>query len=119
MHYTIERILSGDDSIASNFASAKRFFEELFGPKRDESVEDWAQWLSQKQHVFELHCGGRYEGQEVMAWTGFGMLYSTDVGFEENQELATKLADAFERSMVSLEVKGHAKEAVASYHVRD
>jgi hypothetical protein len=115
MHYTIEKLLKGDPSVARDFAAANAIWPELFEFMKDANVIDWAQWLTNKQYQFESQCGGRSDGQEVMAWSGFAYLYSTQVGFEDNYMLADKLREAFERSMVSIEVKGAAKRAAASY----
>jgi len=118
MHYTIERLLNGDPDVVRHYQIARDKWRELFETQRDASVEEWAQWITDEQIAFFEHsCGGRWPGQEVMAWSGFGALYSTEAGFDTNRRLAEKLAEAFGRSMVSIEVKGHARSAAASYGV--
>lgn len=53
-----------------------------------------------------------------MAWSGFGHLYDTRIGFEvTNQERATRLMDAFRNSSCSLEVIAHADKAAESYNI--
>jgi hypothetical protein len=54
-----------------------------------------------------------------MPWSAFAHLYSCQVGYEDNGPSAYKLAQAFEMSTCSLEVKHGAKEAAKVYHVAD
>ena len=56
-------------------------------------------------------------GLEVMAWTGFASLYTTAAGYDGNEHRPEKLLKAFEASMVSVEVKGHARTAAKAYYV--
>lgn len=116
MHHSIEKLLNGDTRVVECFSTANEKWPDLFDAKRDEDIESWASWLTDNQIAFfERQCGGRDFGQEVMAWSGFGYLYSTQTGFEENAQAAKKLAEAFEHSMVSLEVKSMARDAAKSY----
>ena len=81
------------------------------------SVEALAKRLTTEQFWFENHCGGRWEGQEIMAWSAFGSLYTTDNGFDDNDVAAQNLAKAFKSSMCSIEVKGYARRAAESYGI--
>jgi hypothetical protein len=121
MHYTIERLLTGDTTVPTHFELARDKWNELFEGKFDATVSDWARWLTDQQIMFFEHrCGGRWEGQEVMAWSGFGSLYSIKLGFtEDTRKLAIKLAKAFAQSSCSIEVKGAARRAALSYHLDD
>ncbi len=120
MHYTIQLLLDGEAAVISYYQAAKIKWNELFVDYRDGSVSDWASWLtSQQVSYFEQHCGGRWEGQEVMAWSGFALLYTTTGGFGDNLPYAKKLAEAFEKSMCSIELKGGAKRAAKSYYLDD
>jgi len=116
MHYTLERLINGDSSVVSHYEIAKKEWKDFFAKHKNDSIEYWARWLFESQiGFFENKCGGRYEGQEVMAWSGFATLYSTEEGFGENQPLAEKLAEAFKKSGCSLEVKFAANKAIESY----
>lgn len=116
MHETLEKLLNGDAQIVHYYETAKRKWDEFFKAHQNASTAEWAQWLTDKQIVFFEHqCGGRTPGQEVMAWSGYGALYDTHVGFEDNLPQARKLAAAFAQSMCSLEVKGQAARAAASF----
>ena len=46
-----------------------------------------------------------------MAWSAFAHLYSCSAGFGDNMSSARKLAEAFEASYCSMEVKFGVKEA--------
>lgn len=116
VHYTIEYLLDGNPDVVGYYAKANDKWPELFVSMKNDDVSKWAKWLSDAQLIFfEPKCGGRLLGQEVMAWSGFGHLYSTQSGFEENRVQAEKLREAFKQSWVSLEVKGMAEDAAASY----
>ncbi|MDF5724921.1 MAG: hypothetical protein PUP91_31595 [Rhizonema sp. PD37] len=118
MHHTLERLINGDSSVVSHYEIAKKKWEDFFEKHKNDSIEDWAKWLTESQILFfERNCGGRWEGQEVMAWSGFATLYSIQEGFGDNQPLAEKLAKAFEKSACSLEVKTAASQATESYWV--
>ena len=119
MHYTLEKLLEGDEEVIGYYQTAKNKWGELLAENRDGSVSDWARWLTMEQHFFEQECGSRWVGQEIMVWSGFAALYTTTSGFDENWPLARKLAGAFERSMCSIEVKSTARRAAASYSVDD
>ena len=67
--------------------------------------------------VLKRECGGRNLGEEVMACSGFGVLYNVIVGFDEMEELAVKLVKAFEESGCSIEVKSMARHAATYYHL--
>jgi hypothetical protein len=117
MHYTIERLLQGDEDLAEQFVKAKVRWTGVLGDLDSVPVDALAKRISAEQTWFEINCGGRYEGQEVMAWSAFAILYSTDAGFDGREKEAKKLLAAFLASPCSLEVHGHARSAAASYGV--
>ncbi len=123
MHYTIERLSKGDASVVDNFVTAKKKWEEIFESTKGQSIESLTKKITEAQMFFEHHCGGRHQGQEIMVWSSFGTLYSVQTGFEadfesppkENYTLARDLAEAFQDSSCSMEVKVMAREAAKSY----
>lgn len=54
-------------------------------------------------------------GQNMMAWTGFAALYDTRSGWGQNIERAKQLAEAFQQSNCSDEVRSEARSCVISY----
>ncbi|WP_148293623.1 hypothetical protein [Azospirillum sp. B4] len=98
-----------------SFEKAKQKWNYFFKNYQDKPISSWAKWLTDEQISFEHACGGRWPGQEVMAWSGFGALYTTQSGLDENLPLAKKLAGAFFQSSCSLEVKAAARKAAAFY----
>lgn len=115
-HYTLENILRNNKGIVDNYQEAVKLWNEIWKDPKSETVEGLADLLSSKQLTFEANCGGRYLGQEVMAWSGFAQLYDTISGFTaENKEKAIRLKEAFQASHCSLEVISIAEEAAKSY----
>ena len=113
MEYTIEALIKGDPEVAQHYArGAKRWVAIL---RADLSEASLAMRLRIEQLWFEKHCGGRYLGQEVMAFTGIAHLYSTAEGFGDNQETARRVSDAIQASTCSAEVKGVADRMAKLY----
>lgn len=110
--YTLEKLIEGDNEILENYNSARQLWNEIRQSELFANVDTLAQELSHMQLQFEHQCGGRWIGQEIMAFVGIGQFYSTEVGFDANLEDALKVKEAFARSYCSLEVKWHAKKAV-------
>ena len=111
-------LLKGNVQVVQYYQIAKQKWDVFFKTHQDQPMSVWATWLTDEQiSFFEHQCGGRSLGQEVMAWSGFGALYSTRVGFEDNLALAKKLATAFANSSCSVEVKGQAARAAVSFHL--
>jgi len=117
MHDTIEKLMAGDLAIPGYFTAAQAHWKTLLHDIDTVSVDDLAKRLSSAQTWFESHCGGRWMGQELMEWTGFASMYSTQSGWDGNEARGVKLAKAFEASMCSIEVKGLARKAAKSYYL--
>ena len=104
MEYTIEALVKGDPEIAHHYArGAKRWVVIL---RTNPSGLPLAERLPIEQAWFEINCGGRRLGQEVMAVTGIARLYSTADGFGDNQETAQRVSAAIQASTCSVEMKG-------------
>ncbi len=113
MEYTIEALVKGDPEIAHHYArGAKRWVVIL---RTNPSGLPLAERLPIEQAWFEINCGGRRLGQEVMAVTGIARLYSTADGFGDNQETARRVSDAIQASTCSAEVKGVADRMAKLY----
>jgi hypothetical protein len=120
MHYTVEKLVEGDAEIVDCYKKAGDAWTHFFSENHDAGVEEWAKWIGAKQiPFFEHQCGGRSVGQEVMAWSAFGSLYSTMIGFEGKEEMAVKLVKAAAKTSCSLEVKSHFRDAALSYGMND
>lgn len=119
MHYTIEKLVAGDETIPNHYRLATEVWEEFYRKHSADSVDQWAQWITEAQMLlFEDRFGGRLLGQEVMAWSAIACLYTTQAGFtDENRARAIKVVKAFAKSMVSLEVKFAMRAAAKSYHL--
>jgi hypothetical protein len=120
MQVILEMLKEGNARIVEHFINANAKWKDVLSDVETISVDDLAKRLSAVQGSFEQICGGdRYLGKTVMGWSGFTHLYSCAVGFEDNGPFAYKLAQAFEKSMCSLEVKHAAKKAAKLYSVAD
>ena len=113
MEYTIEALIKGDPEVANNYArGAKRWVVIL---RINPSGLSLAERLPIEQAWFEVNCGGRHLGQEVMAVTGIAHLNNTADGFGDNQEKAQGVSDAIQASTCSAEVKGVAERMAQLY----
>ncbi len=119
MHYTIKRLLSGDRDLVGHYVAARQRWASILESADSRSVDLLSRRLTDEQGWFEHNCGGRWEGQEVMVWSGFGHLYDRQIGFDRNRELVFRMFDAFMSSFCSVEVKWHAERAADSYHLND
>jgi ABC-type molybdenum transport system ATPase subunit/photorepair protein PhrA len=118
MHSNIEKLMKNQEPVGEYFAQAAARWKDILSDISTISVQDLARKLTTEQMWFEHHCGGRWDGQEVMVWTGFASIYNTQTGYDdESKAAAAKLLEAFGASMCSVEVKGGAKEAAKSYYV--
>lgn len=120
MHRTVAKLMANDEPVGDYFAAAAAKWEELLVDIEDVSAADLAERVTNAQMWFEYNCGGRWDGQEVMVLTAFASIYDLGVGYDRDgrgKREAAKLAEAFARSMCSLEVKGAAREVAASYYI--
>jgi hypothetical protein len=79
-----------------------------------ESVENIANELSQKQQYFENECGGKWQGQTVMAAVCIFDYYDQYSG--KLNDTGKFLGRALLKSTCSLEVKEAAKEMLEMIH---
>lgn len=119
MHYTLEQLMNGDRHIVSHYAAATTRWGMIRDSADFASIDLLAKRLTSEQLTFEHECGGRWLGQEIMAFVGIGQFYSTADGFGDNIEDAKKVYDAIRASFCSMEVKGHAETAVEAYNLKD
>jgi hypothetical protein len=120
MHRTIEKLMNNVEPVGNYFAAAKAKWNEILADVAVVPAAELAERLSHSQSWFERHCGGRWDGQEVMVLTGFASIYDVGIGYDREgrgKPEAVKLAEAFELSMCSLEVKGAAREVARSYYI--
>jgi hypothetical protein len=113
-------IIAGNADVIGFYDVAKTAWSRLFNDRSQASLQEWAGWLSNNQiRLFEEECGGRWMGQEVMGWSGFAMLYTTEDGFGSRLPIARKLLAAFSASSCSIEVKSIAERAAEFYDINE
>ena len=119
MHYTIELLIQGDENVVTYYRKAEELWSQIDKKPEFEKTEFLAKVLTNMQLQFEHECGGRWVGQEIMVVVGITRYYTTDVGFEGNEELALRVHDAFMASFCSMEVKGHAQSVAEAYDLEE
>lgn len=118
MHYTIEQLSSGVN-VEPWFRAARNLWSAIVTETGLADVESLARRISSEQMSFEAECGGRFIGQEIMAWTGIAFYYTTAIGYEGHEQEAATLYNALMRSACSMEVHHHATEAARSYDLTE
>jgi hypothetical protein len=116
---TIEALVTGDHAIARYYERACEHWRQILQQVDPSDVTALAERLSHKQTWFEMNCGGRWFGQEVMVVTGVAQFYSTDNGFAENFDKAKAVVNALVHSGCSVEVKHQAGEIGRYYGLTD
>lgn len=119
MRHTIDRLLRGDPDVVNNYVAARERWTSILESPDAQSVDALSRRLTGEQMWFEHNCGGRWEGQEVMVWSGIGHLYDSRIGFDATREIVLRVFDAFMSSFCSIEVKWHAERAAESYRLSD
>lgn len=117
MHNTIEMLIKGEKPVEEYYRRAMRLWQGLL--KDDPSHAELAERIGSAQMAFERECGGRWEGQEVMAVVGIAQFYSTLDGFNDRAMKAKAVYDALLASNCSIEVHGHARRVAESYYLQD
>ena len=117
--YTLEKLINGQADIVENYNNARELWAEIVQSDAFNTTDSLAEELTMRQLQFEQNCGGRWIGQEIMALTGIGQFYSSEIGFDATHEEAIKVKEAFARSYCSLEVKWHAEKAVKIFSLTE
>ncbi len=118
MHYTIEKIIDGDSRIISYYAEANQKWEKIlstYDPSDPKNIDEIAREVFVHQGQFERDCGGRTLGQEIMVVSGLGRFYSSQTGFEGNEEAVKNVYTAILGSQCSIEVHGYAENFARAY----
>lgn len=119
MHYSLEMLVQGKSEVVSFYQTAADRWREIWSRKESRDLLSLAKLLTSEQMWFELNCGGRWIGQEVMVVSGLAGLYTTATGFDDQLPRARLLYDAFQSSYCSVEVKSIAEEVARSYDLLD
>ncbi len=116
MHYTMEWLKDGNTEVMEYYRLAFGKWRKVFEDIQTVSVDELARRIHLEQiGHFETHCGGRFEGQEVMAWSAIAYFYTIESGFDGNEANVKKLIEAWKESGVSIEVHHHFREAIRAY----
>ena len=126
MKYTIQKLIEGDREIVDYYQQAKVIWDEIseiIDMSDESNIRALAHELTSRQiSNFEHKCGGRYIGQEIMAWYGIAQYYRVEDGFgpEQDRLLSAKnVYEAFQNSSCSIEVKSAARNAAKFYNLEE
>jgi hypothetical protein len=117
MQELLERLGRGDARIMAMCQEANQvwtaFLDELHGA----DTGTLAARLGFFQPTFSRIFESESLGQNMMPWTGFAALFDTKSGWGQNLERAKQLAEAFQISNCSHEVRSEARSCVISYEL--
>lgn len=116
MQRTLKKLMNNDSEILEYYQNANKFWEEIWNSQESENEKDLGKKISSYQYQFEEECGGRWIGQEIMAWSAYTYLLKT---FDNDEDLFNKnlkkLNNAFKNSFLSTEIYieiDHAKKGL-------
>ncbi|MEN1895635.1 hypothetical protein [Staphylococcus nepalensis] len=102
MKMTLEKLINNDSEILEYYQNANKLWEKIWNSKESENEKDLAKIISSYQYDFEEKCGGRWIGQEIMAWSAYAYLLKTTDNFPDTK--LKKLNNAFKNSFLSSEI---------------
>jgi hypothetical protein len=111
MRFLLEQLLRGNEQLPRWCKSAVDRWKTIL--KSATNVNELAADIGGQQTWFEQDCGGRYLGQDIMAFTAIAQFYSTETG--GNREHAERMLKAIEQSNCSGEIKGVSREVFELY----
>ena len=100
---------------SAEISAGLNLWDEYFSKVRGSSQDVWNDEAKHLQFRFERACGGRWTGQEVMAFTAYAYLYDTGDGLSEVQGDLKKWKLAMSKASLSVEVKGHIRSVTSMY----
>ena len=113
------RLMNGDTNVLDAFIMARTFWDKFFAAHANDTEDELAEALGKEQLSFEwaITDGDRAFAKEVMPATAFASIYDEVRGFDQNEELAKRLARAFQKAGVSIEVHSYAREAQDTFSI--
>src|SRR5262245_34171976 len=117
MHELLERLGRGDVRLIEMCQQAngawREFLNELEGADTGTLAARLGFFQGKLQRIFESET----LGQTMMPWSGFAVLFDSQNGFGGNLNRALQLAEAFQMSNCSQEVRDEARSCVISYEL--
>lgn len=111
-----DRLWNRGLDVPAYFVAARGLWDEIWKKLGDTPSEaGLANALRSAQIQFELNCGGRDLGQEIMAITAISQFYSPEAGFDGTLRRARLTRDAFRSSGCSGEVIGMVDRIAREY----
>lgn len=119
MFYTFDKLRSGDSGVFDLYKGGYKLWEEIL-LNYDGNSTQLASALGGAQLKFEwmaqdLGAQDRWTGQEVMVFTG--LTYYLELYDSEKAHLAYSVAEAFQLSYCSIEVKGLAERVSRLFYL--
>jgi len=116
---TLEALIQGKADIVEYYNNGTLLWQQIKESVEFNDVNTLAQELTNRQIQFEVQCGGRWLGQEIMAIIGIGQFYSSEIGFDATFEDALKVMNAFAQSYCSIEVKWQAEKTAKIFSLTE
>lgn len=117
MHELLERLGRGDVRLIQMCQEANQAWREFLTELNGADTGTLAARLGFFQPTIERIFESKTLGQTMMPWSGFAVLYDTQLGWGPNRDRALQLADAFGRSNCSQETRDEARSCVISYEL--
>lgn len=114
-----EELKNGNQKIVDMFVNVEALWNEALSNIENLSEAEIADILSNKQWDVEQIFNSRSLGKSIMPWSAFSHLFSEGSSDDDRGSSAQKLANAFQQSTCSIEVKAAAKEAAKVYRVEN
>lgn len=119
MHELLERLGRGDTRLITMCQDANQAWRGFLAELEGADTGTLAARLGFFQREFHRLFDSPTLGETLMPWTGFAALYDTKSGWGANLQRAKQLAEAFQRSHCSEEVRSEARSCVISYELED
>ena len=117
--FTMSELLKGNENIVQYYINAKKIWLEIREGEDFSSIETLANKLEVMQSRFEIECGGKYLGREIMAFVGVGQFNNELIGFENDYDGVFKVTDAVAQSFCGIEVKWYFENAIKHFGLND
>jgi hypothetical protein len=113
--FTIIELLKNNNLINDYYITALKIWDIIILEMEMNPFEEHSKLIASHQSEFELNCGGKDLGKEIMAITAIARFYSSEIGFEHCIEEVYNLRKLMLASNCSLDVKWHLEKAYYNF----
>lgn len=102
---TVIALLDGNKDLSNYYLRAKEIWKEIIESPQFENEDSLSKELTGRESEFQMECGGRELGGEIMAFVAVGQFYNNLIGVDGSLSELDKISRAFEKSMCRFETK--------------